>query len=324
LLTGGIDQLFTRADSSGTVSSLTDAQGSVIALTDSSGAIQTQYSYEPFGSTSSSGGANSNAQKYSGREDDGTGLYYYRNRYYSPLMQRFISEDPIGLAGGINLYAYVHNNPISFRDPSGLQAENYYLDLDSAPPLGGRASHDDFNWWGHFFSDFMHRDMRWWDTDPHRPADGVGDMPLVMCGPAAYSAGLGTVAPPPNEALGDLMNGRGPVDGWDCSETAEFLFKNSKVGFVFRVEPANSGNLTIMENGGWQSGFSYHEAYTDGYYVYDPRIWLKPYASLSLGTSHAQTKPRSKDHQVLTSIRESYDTCYWKRSTRSPRIVRGD
>ena len=121
MMTLAIDQLITRADSSGTVSSLTDALGTIIALTDSTGAIQTQYSYEPFGKTTATGAANANSSKYTTREDDGNGLYAFRNRYYSPTLQRFISEDPIGLTGGINLYAYAGNNPISFRDPFGLK-----------------------------------------------------------------------------------------------------------------------------------------------------------------------------------------------------------
>lgn len=57
-----------------------------------------------------------------GRENDGTGLYYYRARYYSPTMQRFVSEDPIRfLSGDFNLYAYVGNNPLLFIDPFGLE-----------------------------------------------------------------------------------------------------------------------------------------------------------------------------------------------------------
>lgn len=55
-----------------------------------------------------------------GRENDGTGLYYYRTRYYSPALARFISEDLAGFLGGANLYAYVGNNPCSFVDPLGL------------------------------------------------------------------------------------------------------------------------------------------------------------------------------------------------------------
>ena len=51
------------------------------------------------------------------------GLYYYRARYYSPTLQRFISEDPIGLDGGINFYVYVGNNPITRVDPFGLKID---------------------------------------------------------------------------------------------------------------------------------------------------------------------------------------------------------
>lgn len=120
LLTGGLDMFFSRTDATGTNTPLVDALGSTIALVDSSGAIQTRYSYEPFGKTTASGAASGNTQKYTGREDDGTGLYYNRGRYYSPTLQRFISEDPIGIAGGINQYAYVGNNPISLIDPLGL------------------------------------------------------------------------------------------------------------------------------------------------------------------------------------------------------------
>jgi len=123
-LAGGIDQFFTRSDASNTVSPLTDVLGSVLALTDSSGAIQTQYSYEPFGTSTTTGPTSGNESKYTGREDDGTGLYYYRTRYYSPALQRFIDEDPAELTGGINSYAYGDNNPISFSDAFGLKPGN--------------------------------------------------------------------------------------------------------------------------------------------------------------------------------------------------------
>ncbi len=45
---------------------------------------------------------------------------YYRARYYDPGRSRFLSEDPIGISGGINLYPYVANNPMRYADPSGL------------------------------------------------------------------------------------------------------------------------------------------------------------------------------------------------------------
>ena len=99
---------------------LTDALGSTVALGDGTGSLVTQYTYEPFGVTSETGVPSGNGFKYTGREDDGSGLLYYRARYYHPRLQRFISEDPIGFNGGsINLYAYVLNNPITFVDPNG-------------------------------------------------------------------------------------------------------------------------------------------------------------------------------------------------------------
>jgi RHS repeat-associated protein len=53
--------------------------------------------------------------------DSHTGLYYCMNRYYDPKMGRWLSRDPIGLEGGVNVYQYCGGNPIMFADPSGLQ-----------------------------------------------------------------------------------------------------------------------------------------------------------------------------------------------------------
>jgi RHS repeat-associated protein len=70
---------------------------------------------------------------FSGREwDPEIGLYYYRARYYDPKIGRFISEDPIGFAGGVNLYSYVDNNPVLAGDPSGLSAYLYCEVIPSA------------------------------------------------------------------------------------------------------------------------------------------------------------------------------------------------
>jgi RHS repeat-associated protein len=100
---------------------LADTLGSIVRLTDSTGIAPTAYRYEPFGRSSIEGTTSANAFDYTGRENDVTGVQYYRSRYYSPQFQRFISEDPLGFAGGdVNLYAYVANAPTTFRDPLGL------------------------------------------------------------------------------------------------------------------------------------------------------------------------------------------------------------
>jgi RHS repeat-associated protein len=114
----GLDQVFTRTVGSTTRSVLADALGSTIALADDRGAITDQFAYGPFGESDTTV---DHPFQYTGRENDGTGLYQFRNRYYSPTMKRFISEDPTGMAGsGTNYYAYANNDPLDNTDPTGL------------------------------------------------------------------------------------------------------------------------------------------------------------------------------------------------------------
>lgn len=116
-----IDEPLTRITGSTIRHYVTDALGSVMALADDTGVTKTTYVYDAFGNATTTGEISDNPFQYTARENDGTGLYYYRARYYSPEMQRFISEDPIGLIGGINFYSYVKNNPLRFADPFGLK-----------------------------------------------------------------------------------------------------------------------------------------------------------------------------------------------------------
>jgi RHS repeat-associated protein len=61
-------------------------------------------------------------REWSSESDPGLGLDYLQQRYYDPAVGRFLTPDPIGFAGGFNLYAYVENNPVGLVDPSGLSA----------------------------------------------------------------------------------------------------------------------------------------------------------------------------------------------------------
>ncbi|MCA1791019.1 MAG: RHS repeat-associated core domain-containing protein, partial [Thioalkalivibrio sp.] len=54
-------------------------------------------------------------------KSDGSGLNYRRNRYYYPGSGRFTQEDPIGLAGGLNVYGYAGGDPVNYGDPYGLK-----------------------------------------------------------------------------------------------------------------------------------------------------------------------------------------------------------
>ncbi|MEW6246480.1 MAG: RHS repeat-associated core domain-containing protein [Nitrospirota bacterium] len=102
-----------------------DALGSTLVLSNVTGVSAVTYNYEPFGKTTSTG-ASSNPFQYTGRESDGTGLHYYRARYYQPQFSRFVRRDPIGLRGGVNLYSYVFNKPTNFFDPNGMDAWTAY------------------------------------------------------------------------------------------------------------------------------------------------------------------------------------------------------
>jgi YD repeat-containing protein len=93
LLSGlGIDDYFLRTDAHGAQILLFDALGSTLGLLDTNGVLQTEYTYGPFGETTTTGADSPNVFQYTGRENDATGLYYYRARYYSPNLRRFISE----------------------------------------------------------------------------------------------------------------------------------------------------------------------------------------------------------------------------------------
>jgi RHS repeat-associated protein len=84
------------------------------------------YAYDPYGKIMAQQETVPQPFKYAGQVgiiDEGNNLYYMRARYYDANIGRFISEDPAGFQGGLNLYAYVGGNPIMLVDPSGLGAE---------------------------------------------------------------------------------------------------------------------------------------------------------------------------------------------------------
>jgi RHS repeat-associated protein len=109
-----------------------NAQSSTFALTNATGTVVEGYQYDaygqqtvleadfvtPIGPTSTVG----NPYMFTGqRLDPETGLFYYKHRYYSTNLGRFISRDPMEYADGTNLYEYAASNPLTYADPSGLE-----------------------------------------------------------------------------------------------------------------------------------------------------------------------------------------------------------
>ncbi len=109
-----------------------DGLGNVIGLTNESNAIRRTYQYDDWGKLTSGsdteGFSDTDRTRWKGALWMGpeADLYFMRNRWYEAGTGRFLSQDPIGLQGGINNYAFAASNPISGRDPTGLLCIDWY------------------------------------------------------------------------------------------------------------------------------------------------------------------------------------------------------
>jgi len=112
--------------------SVDDNIGSLSLELDGEGQLISREEYYPFGGTAvwaarSEVEAEYKTVRYSGKERDGTGLYYYGYRYYAPWLCRWASADPAGEVDGLNLFRMVENNPITLNDASGMASGKRYV-----------------------------------------------------------------------------------------------------------------------------------------------------------------------------------------------------
>ena len=131
---------------------LADHLGSCSVELDSDAQIISRETYHSFGTTAFSDTGNASQTsyrtlRYSGKELDATGLYYYGRRYYMPWLQRWVNTDPAGGVDGLNLFAMVGNNPIKFVDTQGLIKTDpeELVDIAEFEAAGTRRSADIVN-----------------------------------------------------------------------------------------------------------------------------------------------------------------------------------
>ena len=125
LRTNIVDEILARIDPAGTSFYIADVIGSTIALSVPTGNVNDQFTYDAFGKTQSLSSGTVNRFRFTGREDDEIGLYYYRARYYDPIRARFVQEDPLAenllkfYSGDTNFYRYALDSPTNFVDKTG-------------------------------------------------------------------------------------------------------------------------------------------------------------------------------------------------------------
>ena len=199
-----------------------DTLGSIRVITDSTGLPAESYEYGPFGlmtiynslgqDITATGSTIGNPYGFTGRRwDSESGLWYYRNRMYSAEIGRFLQRDPAGYVDGLNLYAYVLNNPLRFTDPDGLMAKAAY----------DYVSTDVSNWYDNSFSSVIYEDTP--DRKYLPVMTNNNDLPLLS---AAIQNNL--LAPAWNTAASSLntlnhVQSGVPVSEWELLETAAIM-----------------------------------------------------------------------------------------------------
>ncbi len=120
-LGGGIGGLLMLSQKGHTYSLHYDGKGNTTALLDGAGAVAARYAYDSFGIPLATNGSLGQPFLSSTKEyDPSSGFYYFGHRFYIPAVGRWLNRDPIAERGGLNLYAFVGNDPIGSLDPFGL------------------------------------------------------------------------------------------------------------------------------------------------------------------------------------------------------------
>jgi RHS repeat-associated protein len=264
-----------------------DIQGSIVAALDASSSTLTKAGYQPYGES----GTTSGTFRYTGARIDAetNGLYDFRARTYSPKLGRFMQTDPIGTAGGINLYAYVGNDPLNLTDSSGLTW------ADDARMFGqwvtGTApAHQTFGPDTNQTQDMMNapgvnaaRDL-FYQKNVSRPVDQL--LPVTN-----FAARFGL--------SGYVQAGTNSTQQFVGSYGVEIM-PNSNGTITFSVN--NTTSMTSFFYGIWPDSWNPSAGHPMGNYS-QTYTWTEPYAQVGLSTTPA--KPSSSSDNSFSGPGDS-------------------
>ena len=245
---------------------LKDLANTVLALANSSGSIVESYDYDAYGNVTIRNGSGNvipasaygNRFLFQGREYDyTTQLYHFRARWYDPETGRWLSNDPIGISGGLNLYAFCGNDPVNFVDPSGREGsisekiketvDNAIADSSMMDKLLGRAGEN-------VCEESRYIDVALGTIDLKHVVSGLTTIPLV-----GWSIG------------GDMVEFRQLITDYDSSLNPDDILSNAIGGWAQGAHIRDSG-LFLLGLG--------QPPRTEGDYVAEIILWLEPIGGL--------------------------------------------
>jgi RHS repeat-associated protein len=151
---------------------INDHLGTPQKMMDETGTVVWEADYKPFGEINVTANYAKNSFRFPGQYfDQESGLHYNYHRYYDPQTGRYLTPDPIGLAGGINLFSYTLQNPINFMDTEGLETiKGPNFTCYSGPPRVVVTTREETREKKIFSIPMLH-------PENYRPSFGVGSFP---------------------------------------------------------------------------------------------------------------------------------------------------
>ncbi len=212
---GLLYQVTETATATNTLTYHYDYRGSTIALTDGNGNVTDRIEYSAYGLTTYRAGTNDMPFLFNGKygvQTDANGLLYMRARYYNPYLCRFVSSDPAGFGGGLNILRF-NGNPVNYLDPFGLGAVGESVLSSSWMPTAPTAEEQQMQ---SFLTDFVNFATLGLANDAAIVGNGIANK---LSGGSGFVRDLyGNITTPQEQMVSAVMLGVAFIPGADVEE----------------------------------------------------------------------------------------------------------